>query len=66
LASLEEYVMVAQDEVRVERYTRRADHWILTVFTSHDDTLRLASIDCAVPLRDIYDRIEFSSEAVKP
>jgi Uma2 family endonuclease len=66
LSSLKEYVLVAQDEVRVERYTRRGDDWILTVFTSLDDTLRLASIDCAVPLRDIYDRIEFSSEAVKP
>jgi Uma2 family endonuclease len=65
LASLEEYVMVAQYEVRVERYTRRGDDWILSEFTSLDDILRLASINCEVPLREIYDRIEFSGEAAR-
>ena len=65
LASLKEYVMVAQDEVKVERYTRRGDDWVLSVFTSLDDTLRLASIDCEVPLREIYDKVEFSVEASK-
>jgi Uma2 family endonuclease len=62
LASLKEYVLVAQDEVRVERFTRRGDDWILSVFTSLDDTLRLASIDCEVPLREIYDKVEFAGE----
>jgi Uma2 family endonuclease len=61
LASLKEYVMVAQDEVRVERYTRRGADWVLSVFTSLDDVVRLESIDCSVSLRVIYERIEFSS-----
>jgi Uma2 family endonuclease len=63
LSSLKEYVLIAQDEVRVERFTRRGDDWILSVFTSLDDTLRLTSIDCEVSLREIYDKIEFSAEA---
>ena len=58
LPSLQEYVMVAQDEVRVERYTRRGDDWILSVFSSLEDTLRLVSIDCEVSLREIYDKVE--------
>src|SRR6476646_9554528 len=29
LASLQEYVLVAQDKVRVERYTRQNDWWVL-------------------------------------
>ncbi len=65
LNSLQEYVLVAQDEVRVERFTRRGDDWVLSVFTSLDDTLRLASIDCEVALREIYDKVEFSGEAGK-
>ena len=65
LTSLKEYVLVAQDEIRVERFTRRGDDWVLSVFTSLDDTLRLASIDCEVPLREIYDKVEFSEEAGK-
>jgi Uma2 family endonuclease len=63
LASLQEYVLVAQDEVKVERFTRREDDWVLSIFTSLDDTLRLSSIDCEIALREIYDRVEFSGDA---
>jgi Uma2 family endonuclease len=58
LESLQEYVLVAQDKVLVERFTRHGEQWLLTEFRSVDDTLRLDSIDCAVPLREIYARIE--------
>jgi Uma2 family endonuclease len=58
LESLREYVLVAQDKVLVERFTRQGDEWLLTEFGSLDQTLRLASIDCAVPLSEIYARIE--------
>jgi Uma2 family endonuclease len=63
LASLREYVLVAQDEVRVERFTRQGDDWVLSIFTSLDDTLRLTSIDCEIALREIYDKVEFTGEA---
>jgi Uma2 family endonuclease len=62
LESLREYVVVSQDKVLVERFTRQGDEWLLTEFRSVDDTLRLASIDCAIPLREIYARIEFHGE----
>lgn len=63
LASLKEHVMIAQDEVKVERFTRRGEDWVLTEFTSLDDTLRLASIACEVSLREIYEKVEFAEEA---
>ena len=59
LESLKEYVLVAQDEVFVERYSRQGDIWELSDWTSMDETLSLASIDCHVPLREVYARIEF-------
>ncbi len=62
LESLREYVVVAQDKVLVERFTRQGDEWLLTEFRNLDETLRLASIDCAIPLREIYARIEFPGE----
>ena len=61
LESLKEYVLVAQDEVLVERYLRQGEDWLLTDSRSIDDTLSLTSIDCHVPLREIYARIEFPS-----
>jgi Uma2 family endonuclease len=59
LESLAEYVMVAQDRVCVERYVRQGSDWVLTEFRDLDDTLHLASIDCDLPLREIYDRVKF-------
>jgi Uma2 family endonuclease len=59
LSSLREYILVAQDEVFVERYLRHGDVWELTDFRRLDDTLSLTSIDCHVPLREIYARIVF-------
>ena len=60
LPSLKEYVLVSQDKVSVERYTRQGDDWILTEFDSLEDTLELRSIDCAVSLREIYAKVKFT------
>jgi Uma2 family endonuclease len=59
LASLREYVLFAHDEVLVERFLRQGEDWVLTDVRRMEDTLWLASIDCYVPLREIYARIEF-------
>jgi Uma2 family endonuclease len=54
LDSLREYVLVAQDRVQVELYARRGEQWVLSESTGLDDRLRLDSIDCDLPLREIY------------
>jgi Uma2 family endonuclease len=62
LSSLREYVLIAQDKVLVERYTRQGDQWLLTEFRSLDDTLPLPSIGCEIALREIYALIAFPAE----
>lgn len=62
LASLREYVLVAQDRVLVERYTRQGDNWLLTELSRLDGVLRLESIGCEIPLEAVYERV-FSAEA---
>lgn len=62
LGSLAEYVLVAQDRVRVEHYLRQAAGWVLTEMSDLDSHLNLVSIDCAVSLRDLYDKVEFPPE----
>jgi Uma2 family endonuclease len=62
LPSLREYVLVTRDKVLVDRFTRQGDEWLRTEFNSQDDTLRLTSIDCEIPLREIYARVEFPGE----
>lgn len=59
LDSLQEYVLVAQDRVHVERFTREeGGAWIAAVYSSIDDVVELPSIGCRLAVRDIYARVE--------
>ena len=46
LTSLQEYVLVVQDQIRVEHYRRQEKQWIFTDFEKHDEILPLPSIEC--------------------
>ena len=59
LESLQEYILIAQDKVRVEQFVRQGNQWVLTEISHLNDTVRLASIDCHLTLREIYDKVEF-------
>jgi Uma2 family endonuclease len=60
LDSLQEYLLIAQDRFRVERYLRqaRSDEWLFTVVTDPQGTVALLSIGCELALADIYDGVE--------
>jgi Uma2 family endonuclease len=58
LASLREYVLIAQDRVLVEQYLRQGEKWAVTELRDLDAALVMPSIGCEVPLREIYDRVE--------
>ena len=59
--SLQEYVLVSQDRVSVEWFTRSRDHagWSLNATQDIQGELRLDSIECVVPLAEIYDKVVF-------
>jgi len=59
LVSLQEYILISQDRVRVECYRHQGTRWLHHTFGSLEDTLSLASIECEVPLRAIYRRVRF-------
>ncbi|HEV2828739.1 MAG TPA: Uma2 family endonuclease [Pyrinomonadaceae bacterium] len=60
IESLSEYVLVAQEEYRVEQYVKQlAGRWLLTEVRSLETVIELDSISCSLALRDIYDRISF-------
>lgn len=59
LDSMQEYTLVSQDLMRVEHYLRHNEQWTLTEFSRPDDVVRLTSINCELPLREIYERVEF-------
>ena len=59
LDSMQEYTLVSQDYMRVEHYLRQRNQWILTEFSNPEDVVRLASINCELPLREIYAKVKF-------
>ena len=60
IASLREYILVSQDRIRVEHYWLIKTQWVQTEFQTHSDVLSLVSIECDLPLQDIYRRVAFS------
>ncbi len=59
LASLQEYVLISQDSVRVEHYRREGTQWTHNKLQHLEDTLSFTSIECEAPLRAIYRRVRF-------
>jgi Uma2 family endonuclease len=57
--SLKDYVLVDQDQVRIEHYSRETDNtWTLHDHEKLDDELKIASIGVSLFLSRIYDRVE--------
>ena len=60
IPSLREYVLVLQDSMRVEHYSREAgaDEWILRTATDRDASVLFPSLGCEVPMTEIYAKVE--------
>jgi len=58
LDSLAEHLLVAQEEYRIEQYTRQPDgSWILAETSSLQGVVDLGSIDCSLALIDVYKKV---------
>lgn len=60
LESLQEYILVSQNKVRIDHYVRHATQWILTDFQELEQHLPLTSIQCELPLQEIYENVPFA------
>ena len=57
LASLQEYILVSQDKIRVEQYRLIKPQWVHREFHATEEGLPLVSIGCELTLQDIYRRV---------
>ena len=63
IESLQEYVLVAQDEARIEKYVKRGDgFWFFTEAVGIESEIEFASIECRIALGEVYDKIDFTDE----
>lgn len=61
IPSFMEYLLIAQDRTHVEHYVRQTDNtWVFSETNDRQATLPLPSINCRLPLLEIYDKVEFS------
>jgi Uma2 family endonuclease len=67
LDSLQEYVLIAQDQARIERYRRQpSGDWLLTDAVGLEASLELSSIECTLALADVYNKISFEPDEAAP
>lgn len=66
LDSLQEYVLISQEEAQVERFIRQGDgSWNLTLFKGMASELKIRSL-CSIPLSVIYEDVVFGPEEELP
>jgi Uma2 family endonuclease len=68
--SIKEFVLLKEEEMRVEHYARQnAKQWIYRIYNERDDVISLESINCKISMSEIYAQVktkqtELSSKAV--
>jgi Uma2 family endonuclease len=67
IPSLREYVLIWQDRMHVERYTRQGDHfWLFAEVSQPGERLELESVGCVLEVSGIYDGVAMDGPADAP
>ena len=61
IPTLQEYILVSQKECRVEQYTRSDDAWLYRSYKGTNRILKMESVNCELPLSEIYWDVGFDS-----
>jgi Uma2 family endonuclease len=59
LDSLSAYLLIAQDQARIEQFVGQPDgRWIFSAHDRLEDLVEIASIGCTLSLADVYDKVD--------
>jgi Uma2 family endonuclease len=62
LVSLQEYILIAQDTTRIERFVQQTDgQWLLKTIEGTNDSIELTSIRCMLSTTDVYKKVSFEN-----
>lgn len=62
--SIREYLLVKEDELRVEHYAKQnAKQWVYRIYNEREEIISMESINCKVSLSEIYAQINFDNAA---
>ena len=60
LERVKDYLLVAQDRIRVDHYVKQSpSEWNLRVYTEAGDKIEIASIGCKLSVAAVYARVNF-------
>ena len=63
LKSLTDYLLISQDTASIEhRSAQPDDRWLLSIYQGLDSVAPIPSIGCDLPLAEVYEKVEWSSE----
>lgn len=64
MSSIRECLLIEQNSPRIEQYIKQSPkQWLLRIFEELDEIIKLESIDCELPLAEIYSQIKFKERS---
>ena len=67
LESLTDYLLVAQDQPRIEHFRRQPDgRWLYSVADGLGSQVEIADIGCVLQLAEVYERVAFAELGTEP
>lgn len=62
LESLTDYLLISQDKPLIEHYVRHGKFWMLSEESDLGNSLSIESIECILPLKEVYARVQFPTK----
>ena len=60
LESLQDYVLITQNTVRIEHFVREEERWVREEMNSLQDSFALTSVNTSLRIQDVYESVEFT------
>jgi Uma2 family endonuclease len=67
LPGLRQYLLIAQDRLAIDVFTRQPDgRWLLEAYTDPEVSIPCDSIGCTLTLGEVYSKVEFEAAPAAP
>lgn len=64
--SIREYLLVKEDEMRVDHYAKQnAKQWVYRIYNQRDDVISIDAANCKVSVAEIYAQVKFEPADAK-
>jgi len=63
IESLQNYVLISQEEPRIEVFQRQNnDQWLFLEKSGLENSIEIPAIDCMLSLMEVYDKVDFNDD----